>query len=89
VILKREVKLTIEILQGALSEDDEFLININDSKLAKETIHVSSHFLEDAYEENQQYPHFLEFLDNYQMGKFTKDLESLLEYAKIGCLLPT
>ena len=50
MILKKEVKLTVEILQGALSDDDDFLMNIKDSKLAKETIHVSSHFLDDAYE---------------------------------------
>ena len=65
MILRREVKLTIEILQGALADDDDFVMNFKDSKLAKETIQVASHFYDDAYDNNEEYPKFLEFLENF------------------------
>jgi hypothetical protein len=49
-------------------------MNIKDSKLAKETIHVSSHFLDDAYENNEDYPEFLKFLDNFKGSRLANDL---------------
>jgi hypothetical protein len=49
-------------------------MNIKDSKLAKETINVSSHFLDDAYDNNEEYPEFLEFLDNFKSSSLTNEL---------------
>lgn len=89
VILKKETKLTDEILQAALSQDDDFLLNIKDTKLAKETHQITEHFWKDAYDQNQEYPKFQEFIEDFEYGKLSKDVLQLMQYANIDCLLPT